>query len=284
MSDIYGPPQPWYARHTRPTTHGLARPAIPFNPKTGGYDLSGLGGKDKTIVKPANVTNFVENVLESKADLSIDERLAFMALTGNEIIEVSRNFDMSNNSLSLNKNVVDSNVVVNSSSPTQLIKMPNSNNDYTNNLTKTTESTQVTINQTTGTSTITAPASTVSSNTATTNTTATTTTTTNQIKVEVSSPAKTVTQNTTPTFSLISFTPTSAKKGTKITVTHEKCNVSSRSVKVGTVTTTSSNMKATTFTLTVPNSASLVVGQQYDISITIGGVTVKAPTKLTILA
>jgi hypothetical protein len=277
---------PWYKRHTRPSTRGLGRAAIPFIPPKDDSTTNN-NGTTKDLVKTSNPTNYVEEVQKTKADFSIEERVAFMALTGTEILEISRNFNMSNNSLSLNKNVLDSTVVINAASPIELIKTQNSNTDYIAKSSSTVENTTVVIAPATGTTTVTAPATTVSTapaQPATTTTNAATVTNTNQVKVEVQTPTTVVTQTPTPPQKLISFTPTSAKKGAKITVTHEKCNVSSRTVKVGIVTAATTSMTSKTFLLTVPTSASLVVGQQYEISITIGGVTVKAPGTLTILA
>jgi hypothetical protein len=239
-----------------------------------------------TLVKTSNATNYVEKVQETKANLTIEERLAFMALTSTEILEVSRSFNMSSNSLSLNKNVLDSAVVVNAVNPIELVKTQNSNTDYIAKSSSTVENTVVAIAPATGTTTVTAPAATVSTapaQPAKTTTNAATVTNTNQVKVEVQKPTQVVAQTPTPPHKLISFTPTSAKKGAKITVTHEKCNIGSRVVKVG-IVNASTSMSSKTFVLTIPTSASLVVGQQYEISITIGGVTVKAPGTLTILA
>jgi len=238
-------------------------------------------------VKTPNATNYVEEVQKTKADFSIEERLAFMALTGTEILEVSRNFNMSSNSLSLNKNVLDSVATVNAANPIELIKIQNSNTDYIAKSTSTVENTTVAIVQTTGTVTVTAPAVavlTVPAQPAATTSTTTTPVNTNQVKAEVQTPTAVVTQTTTPPHKLISFTPTSAKKGTKITVTHERCNIGTRVVKVGAIAASTSLMNTKTFSLTVPISASLIIGQQYEISVTIGGVTVKAPGTLTILA
>lgn len=262
---------------------GLCRPIIPNPIKADtGIGGGGGGGGGSNPVKTANTNNYVESVLETRADLSAEERLAFMALTGNEILEVLRNFDMSNNSLNLNKNIVDSVIVVNSLNPVQLIKMPNTNNEYLNNSSKTTEGTTTSTNQTTGNTILTGPANDVSSSSSTSNTTAQTSNNTNKIQVETSSPAKSVTQQTTPPHALISFTPTSAKKGTKITVTHQRCNVSPKTFKIGPSTFSVSSMTSTTFKFTVPNS--LTVGQQYELSMTIGGVVAKAPGTLTVLA
>jgi hypothetical protein len=117
--------------------------------------------EEKPPVKPSETSNFVEKVQETKADLSIEERLAFMSLTGTEILEISRNFNMSNNSLSLNKNVLDSVIVVNEVNPMQLIKMQETNNSISSNFPKTVEDTKVEISKVTGNSTISAPAPTV---------------------------------------------------------------------------------------------------------------------------
>jgi hypothetical protein len=194
---------------------------------------------------------------------------------------------MSSNSLSLNKNVLDSVATVNAANPIELIKIQNSNTDYIAKSTSTVENTTVAIVQTTGTVTVTAPAVavlTVPAQPAATTSTTTTPVNTNQVKAEVQTPTAVVTQTTTPPHKLISFTPTSAKKGTKITVTHERCNIGTRVVKVGAIAASTSLMNTKTFSLTVPISASLIIGQQYEISVTIGGVTVKAPGTLTILA
>jgi hypothetical protein len=156
----YVPPPKPKPQPTRPSTRGLGRAAIPFIPKKDGGTTNN-GGTTKDLVKPSETSNFVEKVQETKADLSIEERLAFMSLTGTEILEISRNFNMSNNSLSLNKNILDSVIVVNEVNPMQLIKMQETNNSISSNFPKTVEDTKVEISKVTGNSTISAPAPTV---------------------------------------------------------------------------------------------------------------------------
>jgi hypothetical protein len=282
----YVPPPKPKPQPTRPSTRGLGRAAIPFIPPKDGGTTNNNGTK-KDLVKTSSPTNYVEEVQKTKADFSIEERVAFMALTGTEILEVSRNFNMSSNSLSLNKNVLDSVAIVNAVNPIELIKTQNSNTDYIAKSSSTVENTTVAIVPTTGTITVTAPAVavlTTPAQPAVTTSTATTVVNTNQVKAEVQTPAAVVAQTPTPPHRILSFTPTSAKKGTKITVTHERCNIGSRVVKVGIPSASTSAMNTKTFLLTVPTSASLIIGQQYEISVTIGGVTVKAPGTLTILA
>jgi len=156
----YVPPPKPKPQPTRPSTRGLGRAAIPLIPKKDGGTTNN-GGTTKDLVKTSDTSNFVEKVQETKANLSIEERLAFMSLTGTEILEISRNFNMDNNSLSLNKNVLDSVVVVNEANPMQLIKMQESNNSISSNFPKTVEDTKVEIVKVTGNSTISAPAPTV---------------------------------------------------------------------------------------------------------------------------
>jgi len=249
----------------------------------------------KDVVKTSNPTNYVEKVQETKADFSIEERVAFMALTGTQILEVSRNFNMSNNSLSLNKNVLDATVVVNAANPIELVKTQNSNTDYIKNSSSTVENTVVAIAPATGTTTVTAPAATVSTapvQPATTTTNAATTTNTNQVKVEVQTPAAVVTQATTVSFELISFTPTSAKKGDTITVTHKGITTTT-SRKSGFVTSPETPVSmlgrtSSIFTLKIPKTPTavhknFVVGKSYPIYVEIGGVRVVTATGVTIL-
>lgn len=243
----------------------------------------------KNVVNTASTNNYVEEVQKTKADFSIEERVAFMALTGTEILEVSRNFNMSSNSLSLNKNVLDSVAIVNAVNPIQLIKTQNSNTDYIAKSSSTVENTAVAIIQTTGNVTVTAPAVSVLTTPAQPATTTTTTTTpvnTNQVKAETLKPTAVVTQTTTPPHRILSFTPGSAKKGARVTITHERCNATGRVVQVGSVTVSAPLVvvNSKTISFPVPNSVSLVVGQQYKISVTIGGIKAESPGTLTILA
>ena len=246
----------------------------------------------KNVVKTASTNNYVEEVQKTKADFSIEERVAFMALTGTEILEVSRNFNMSSNSLSLNKNVLDSVNTVNAVNPIELIKIQNSNTDYIAKSSSNLEAAVAAIVPTTGNVTVTAPAVSVlttPAQPATTTTTSTTPVNTNQVKVEVQTPTAVVTQTTTPPHKIISFTPTSGKKGsgktgTKITVTHEKCNTSPRVTQIGNVNVSLVNINTKTITFYIPDNVLLVIGQQYKISITIGGIKVEAPGTLTITA
>jgi hypothetical protein len=248
-----------------------------------------------TLVKTSNPTNYVEKVQETKANLTIEERLAFMALTSTEILEVSRSFNMSSNSLSLNKNVLDSAIVVNAVSPIELVKTQNSNTDYIKKSSSTVENIVITIAPTTGTTTITAPAATVLTapvQPATNTTNAVTVTNTNQVKVEVQKPTEVVTQATTVSFELISFTPLSAKKGDTITVTH-KGIPSSGTRKSGFETSpgtpvTFLGRTNSTFTIKIPKTPTashknFVVGKSYKIYVEIGGVRVTTATGVTIL-
>lgn len=249
----------------------------------------------KNVVKTASTNNYIEEVQKTKADFSIEERVAFMALTGTEILEVSRNFNMSSNSLSLNKNVLDSVATVNAVNPIELIKIQNSNTDYIAKSTSTVENTTVAIVPTTGTVIVTAPAVAVLTTPAqpTTNTTTTTTlVNTNQLKAEVQTPTAVVTQATTVSFELISFTPISAKKGDTITVTH-KGIPSTGTRKSGFETTPGTPVPLqgrtnSTFTLKIPKTPTVshknfVVGKSYKIYVEIGGVRVVTATGVTIL-
>jgi hypothetical protein len=290
----YVPPPKPKPQPTRPSTRGLGRAAIPFIPPKDGGTTNNNGTK-KDLVKTSSPTNYVEEVQKTKADFSIEERVAFMALTGTEILEVSRNFNMSSNSLRLNKNTLDSTVVVKAASPIELIKTQNSNTDYIAKSSSTVENTVVAIAPATGTITVTAPAATVSTapaQPAKTTTNAATVTNTNQVKVEVQKPTEVVTQATTVSFELISFTPLSAKKGDTITVTH-KGIPSSGTRKSGFETTPGTPVSLlgrtnSTFTIKIPKTPTtshknFVVGKSYKIYVEIGGVRVTTATGVTIL-
>lgn len=271
---------------------GLCKPIIP-NPvvgknKTTDTENGGASGSGKNnLTKTANSDIYFTTENMSNANLALEERVAFMSLTSNEILEIARNFDMLSDSKTLNRNISDSTNIVNSTSPINIISTQNSNTEYLNNSTKTIDNTTVNITQTTGSSTISLPPSTVSSSATSSNVSNSSSGNTTQVKVEVQAPTTLNSQPTIPPFKIISISPTSAKRGATITVTHEKCNATPRTIKIGTVTVGSS-MKTKTFTIKIPTatsgSNSLAIGSSYKVYVTINGITVESAQSITILA
>ncbi len=270
---------------------GPAKPILPIKPPGNG------GGGENNPVKTSDITKYESTDFSTRADLSIDERLAFMALTGNEILEVSRTFDFSQNSLGLNKNVVDAVAVVNSTSPIQIIKSQNSNTDYLAKTLTTTEGATITPNQITGKTDIVIPPTVIPAPITTNNSAPVQTSTQEQQKIQIQqqAPAQVVPVVTTPPHKIITITPLSAKRGSKIKVTHQNCNQPTnvkkgitRIIKIGTVTVSASSQKTTTFELTIPISTSgansLTIGQSYYVSVDINGVVATSTQQVTIIA
>lgn len=266
----------------------IKNPVVGTNTGGGGKGGTTVGSGSNNLTKTANSDIFESSLLRF-SEISSEESVALMSLSTTEILQILRNYSMTSNSSILNNNVLDKTDTINAINPIQIIKTQNSNTEYLSSSTKTVEETTVAVNTATGNTTVSVPAATVSSSStpsspATNSSSSAPTTSTPQIKVEVQTPAQTVTQNTTPTWNILSIEPTSQKKGKKITLYHEKCNVG-RVTQIGqAVVTGTSGVTASKMTLNVPNVPELVVGQSYEVSITIKGQTKKAPMLLTIIA
>jgi len=123
--------------HTRPSTHGLNRPAIPFNPKTGTYDLTGLpgnreGGGDQET-KTATTSIFTDAFFLALPDYEIEALLSLKSLTGNEILQVAHRENFYTTSAVLNNNILDIVDSINFYSPTQIIKLQKPDLSYFQN-------------------------------------------------------------------------------------------------------------------------------------------------------
>lgn len=81
-------------------------------------------------VKVADINTYIDNYLNVQSDLTAEENVAFNALTGRAILTFNKNFNVSENSDNLNKNIIDIVTVVNSLRPTELIKLQNINGEY----------------------------------------------------------------------------------------------------------------------------------------------------------
>jgi hypothetical protein len=130
---------PWYQRHTRPSTHGLGRKAIPYIPGKGyGKDPNKKpgGSDDDAIIKPATTSIFTYAFFDGQPDYAIEAALSFKSLTGNEILQVAHRQNFYTNNAVLNNNILD---IVDSKNfylPTEIIKLQKGNFSYfQNNLT-----------------------------------------------------------------------------------------------------------------------------------------------------
>jgi hypothetical protein len=83
------------------------------------------------IVKVAGIKDYLDvYTSEAVSDYSLEEQLAFFDFTGNEILQVAKNYNVSSDSQSLNKNILDIVFVANSYSPTEIIKLQSFNGSY----------------------------------------------------------------------------------------------------------------------------------------------------------
>lgn len=118
---------------------------------------------DKTeYVKISEINNYISNYLDVQSDISIEQQLAFNSLTGNEILTIARNYNVSTNSQVLNKNILDITTIANSFSPTEIIKFQNFDGSYFAQFSKNLSNTAFYLNKTTGTVSINIPKSSVS--------------------------------------------------------------------------------------------------------------------------
>lgn len=200
-----------------------ARPMIPNNISFGS------GGKDVNVVKPASANIYEQTILDNTAELSAEEKLAFMALTGTEILNVVRNIEMTPLSMVQNKNTLDSSDISKSTSPNENIKTQETNTGYVDSKTNPNENVKIEINKNTGEIQIGVPindqpALNNPSNSSTNSTTQQTVVKPPESKPDSLVPDAVVVQSPRPPHKILSFTPTSAKRGSKITVTHQNCD------------------------------------------------------------
>jgi hypothetical protein len=139
------------------------KPNLPQKMATNGLGANKDGSTD--IVKVVDINSYIDNYLNIQSNLTAEETIAFNALTGNRILTFNKGFNVSENSETLNKNILDIVSVVNQLRPTELIKLQNIGTDYfaqfSMNLVKNTYS----FNKNVGIATIYIPKSLVSENT-----------------------------------------------------------------------------------------------------------------------
>jgi hypothetical protein len=129
---------PWYQRHTRPSTRGLGRKAIPYIPgkgygkdpnrKTDGGGEDGGGG-----VKTADTSIFTGAFFSTLPNYAIDALLSLKSLTGNQILQVAHRQNFYTTSAVLNSNILDIVDSINFYSPTQIIKLQKPDLSYFQN-------------------------------------------------------------------------------------------------------------------------------------------------------
>jgi hypothetical protein len=128
---------PWYQRHTRPSTRGLGRKAIPFIPETGKYgkdpNKKTGGSNDDGIIKPATTSIFTDTFFLASPDYEIEALLSLKSLTGNEILQVAHRQNFYTTSAVLNSNILDIVDSINFYSPTQIIKLQKPDLSYFQN-------------------------------------------------------------------------------------------------------------------------------------------------------
>ena len=81
------------------------------------------GGTSGGQVKVVNPSNFVENSSTTQPDYAAESLVAFNNLTTIEILEISRSGNIDVNARNLNPNILDIVDVVNTFSPTEIIKL-----------------------------------------------------------------------------------------------------------------------------------------------------------------
>lgn len=101
--------------------------AKPYIPKAEKKENNG------NYVQTANQDISEKFIAENRSDASIEERLAFMAITGTEILQIVRSYEIDSNSNILNKNILDSVATLNSFNPLSIIKLQNIDLDYFSN-------------------------------------------------------------------------------------------------------------------------------------------------------
>jgi hypothetical protein len=134
-------------------------PIIP-NPIVTKSTGDGGGGGREEIVKVAGIKDYLDvYTSEAVSDYSLEEQLAFFDFTGNEILQVAKNYNVSSDSQSLNKNILDIVFVANSYSPTEIIKLQSFNGSYFSQFSTTIGTTSYVLDKVFGQVTIEIPAS-----------------------------------------------------------------------------------------------------------------------------
>lgn len=90
----------------------------------------GGGGGEGDSVKVVNPSNFLEVYVQNQPDYAAESKVAFNNLTTIEILDIARNYDVRTDSSVLNPNILDIVDVVNSFSPTEIIKLQDTSDRY----------------------------------------------------------------------------------------------------------------------------------------------------------
>jgi hypothetical protein len=170
----------------KPVTRGPTRPAtggarnkgkFSWNPETKtitvrpDIKIDGNGDGDnnnntnkKDLVKVSDLSNYIENYNQSLSEFDLESRASFFSFTGNEILQVARNYDVSSDSLSLNRNILDIVDVVGSFGPKEIIKMQDFDGGYFAQFATRLQNDTYSIDKVTGIVTVEIPKSLVSEN------------------------------------------------------------------------------------------------------------------------
>lgn len=107
------------------------------NPKLSGYvkpkpetPPAGGNGSGEKQVKVVNPSNFIENLNSPDPNFAAESLVAFNSMTTIEILEISRSGNVNIDSRNLNQNILDIVNVVNSFSPTEIIKLQTTDKNY----------------------------------------------------------------------------------------------------------------------------------------------------------
>jgi hypothetical protein len=138
-------------------------------PNIKGGDGGGGGGgnnnnKTKDLVKVSDLSNYIENYNQTLSEFDLESRASFFSFTGNEILQVARNYDVSSDSLSLNRNILDIVDVVGSFGPKEIIKMQDFDGGYFAQFATRLQNDTYSIDKVTGIVTVEIPKSLVSEN------------------------------------------------------------------------------------------------------------------------
>jgi hypothetical protein len=119
---------------------------------------------NKDLVKVSDLSNYIENYNQSLSEFDLESRASFFSFTGNEILQVARNYDVSSDSLSLNRNILDIVDVVGSFGPKEIIKMQDFDGGYFAQFATRLQNDTYSIDKVTGIVTVEIPKSLVSEN------------------------------------------------------------------------------------------------------------------------
>lgn len=105
------------------------------NPELSGYvapkpNVPQNQGGTQEKIKVVNPSNYIENSTQTDPDYAAEATVEFNNLTTVEILEISRNSNMRIDSRNLNPNILDIVDVANTFSPTEIIKLQKTNEDY----------------------------------------------------------------------------------------------------------------------------------------------------------